>query len=72
MTRDYSYSAGSGMNGKKTIKITGNTYAHAADLRALGGTWNAKTKTWTVPVPMNNAACSALSYKLQQWGCTWK
>jgi len=29
--------------------ITGNTYAHRAELRAMGGEWDASAKGWRVP-----------------------
>lgn len=39
-----------------TIAITGNTYPVKEQIKALGGRWNAETKTWMVPADKADAA----------------
>ncbi len=34
----------------KSYKLTGNTFAAKDDIKALGGKWDAASKTWTVEV----------------------
>lgn len=55
----------------KTVPISGNTYAVRAELKALGGRWNAPLKCWDVPEERaNEARALVLSEKAKDDGFT--
>ena len=67
MAKDYSYGAGSGLQGK-TTELSGNTFPHREWLKELGARYDKNTKTWTLVNPSNNKACAALAYELRKRG----
>lgn len=53
-----------------TYVLTGNTYAHRDEIKAIGGKWDGERKAWVVEAGnmRERAAQSAALYALQKQG----
>lgn len=70
MSSNYGYGAAKGLRGTRLV-LAGSTYNNRAWLGSMNGTYNAKTKTWSLPMPSNNAAASDLLYQIVKRGMQW-
>jgi len=63
------------LRGASALVISGNTYDCRSDIKAAGGTWDAKAKRWTVAVTgtmANRGSIAQTAHELGRRGCRFE
>jgi hypothetical protein len=55
----------------RTWTLTGNTYAVRSEIKAIGGRWDAGTKSWTVEGAASDKKLKKAIYALGGKGIDW-
>lgn len=71
MSSEYGYQAAKALRGTRLV-LAGATYNNRDWLNAMNGTYNPKTKTWSLPMPSSNATAADLLYQIVSRGMQWR
>lgn len=70
MSSNYGYEAARSLRGTRLI-LDGATYNNRDWIKTMNGTYNPKTKVWSLPMPSSNAKAADLLYQIVTRGMQW-